>query len=102
MRHSNKERDNVAESRPGSNTVLVADTSFKTDCHNLLCKLLCKPNGERKFDSPFSDNVVELVFGFVPSNPLGISRFSFCDSLLQFLDKHLCRDRSRHWTGFVQ
>ena len=23
MRHSNKERDNVAESRPGSNTVVV-------------------------------------------------------------------------------
>ena len=43
MRHSNKERDNVAESRPGSNTAdmigvgtLVEDCKFSNDgCNEL-------------------------------------------------------------------
>ena len=46
MRHSNKERDNVAESRPGSNTGIVyVYTLYLFICMHFICKIFSKASG---------------------------------------------------------
>ena len=53
MRHSNKERDNVAESRPGSNTG-CDNTHTEEDLSNVWCHVSLHSTAEVVWSSPSS------------------------------------------------
>ena len=56
MRHSNKERDNVAESRPGSNTDIMCRPYTHT-LHRMKCNTNIHHIDTRTCIDPLSNNV---------------------------------------------